>query len=89
MKMRNATLFTPLERALLRFFDFLNILAAIALKEIPLEPQISSEYSSVHPAPSEPLSDDNKVDEMLSILLQWAKLQHRWDFVPASVSNPD
>ncbi|OLN96572.1 Sphingoid long-chain base transporter RSB1-like protein 2 [Colletotrichum chlorophyti] len=67
----------PLGRALTRFFDFLNVLLAIA----NLEPPMGAETPVQH-LPSRSIavpehSDEDRIDEMLSSLWHWARLQAR------------
>ncbi|KAK1455966.1 hypothetical protein CCUS01_10326 [Colletotrichum cuscutae] len=66
---------TTFERSLIRFFNFLNTLSAIALNEEPLDRQMDFELSSSRPIAPRTISDEDEIDDMLSSLKQWARLQ--------------
>ncbi|KAK1707955.1 uncharacterized protein BDZ83DRAFT_592947 [Colletotrichum acutatum] len=68
---------TTFERSLIRFFSFLNTLSAIALNEEPLDRQMGFELSSSRPIAPRTSSDEDKIDDMLYSLQQWARLQSR------------
>ncbi|OHF03403.1 hypothetical protein CORC01_01122 [Colletotrichum orchidophilum] len=82
--------FTTFERSLIQFFNFLNILSAIAANEAPLERRTEPEVSIGRPLAPKIISDDAKIDDMISFLNQWARLQSRmveWTLKSESRAN--
>ncbi|KXH49014.1 hypothetical protein CNYM01_10807 [Colletotrichum nymphaeae SA-01] len=77
LQAKSYAVLTTFERSLIRFFNFLNTLSAIALNEEPLDRQMDFELSSSRPVAPRTISDEDKIDDMLSSLKQWARLQSR------------